>query len=47
MAQCAVCGAATELYVNGVPLCSQCDDKRENRDAPMPERPDKADKQSA
>jgi hypothetical protein len=25
MAQCIYCGTNTSLYVNGVPLCLQCD----------------------
>jgi hypothetical protein len=27
--KCADCGAETIVYVNGIPLCPICDDKRE------------------
>jgi len=29
MAKCAECGADTHLFVNDVPVCVQCDAKRE------------------
>jgi uncharacterized Zn finger protein (UPF0148 family) len=31
MLPCSVCGAPTLLLVNGVPICSRCDDEREAR----------------
>jgi hypothetical protein len=29
VAKCAWCGAETILHINGVPICTACDDKRE------------------
>jgi len=43
MQKCAQCGLPTVLFVNGVPLCTSCDDKRERGEKPTPERPEKAD----
>ena len=31
MAACAYCGAETELYENGVPICLKCSDEREGK----------------
>jgi hypothetical protein len=31
MARCVQCGSETSLYVNGEQLCSQCDDKRQQK----------------
>jgi hypothetical protein len=31
MAACAYCGAETELYESGVPLCVKCSDERESK----------------
>lgn len=47
MAKCVQCGAATVLYVNGVPLCTDCDYRRERQDKPMPDRSDKFGQKSA
>jgi hypothetical protein len=41
-AKCAFCGRETELYVNGVPICLECD--REKSTPPPPKPPAKADK---
>ena len=38
MAQCVECGAETLLYVNGVPICSKCDDKAQ-KPPPTPAKP--------
>lgn len=34
MAACAYCGAETELYENGVPICLKCSDEREAKRKP-------------
>ena len=34
MAACAYCGAETELYENGVPICLKCSDAREAKRKP-------------
>jgi hypothetical protein len=36
MAKCSQCGAETPLYVNGVPLCLECDKKRLEEKEPRP-----------
>lgn len=36
MAACAYCGAETELYVNGVPVCLKCSEERDNRASKKP-----------
>jgi hypothetical protein len=41
MAKCAVCGAETELYVNGRPLCVTCDDKRDQQKQSMEQAEDR------
>ena len=34
MAPCACCGAETELYENGVPICLRCSDERQAKRKP-------------
>src|SRR3954447_15870673 len=34
MAECVYCKAETQLYSNGVPICVQCSEVRENRRKP-------------
>lgn len=36
MAKCAKCGAETELLVDGVPLCLECDDENELKKSGSP-----------
>src|SRR5579862_4027167 len=36
MAACAYCGAETELYVNGVPICPKCSDELGGKPAKKP-----------
>jgi len=36
MAKCVYCGAETELYVNGVPVCLECSEEREGEPAKKP-----------
>ena len=39
MAKCACCGAETILYVNGVPICVDCDNQKPDAQSPPPLRP--------
>ena len=39
MAACAYCGAETELYENGVPICLKCSDERETKPPKKPPAP--------
>lgn len=41
MARCSNCGKETEMYVNGVPLCLECDKRRE-ADLRKPPAPNEA-----
>ena len=36
MAACAYCGAETELYENGVPICLKCSDERDSKVSKKP-----------
>jgi len=36
MAGCSRCGAETELYISGVPLCVKCSDLQEVKPKPLP-----------
>ena len=36
MAACAYCGAETELYDSGVPVCLKCSEERDNRASKKP-----------
>jgi hypothetical protein len=36
MAACAYCGAETQLYDSGVPICLKCSDERENKPSRKP-----------
>jgi hypothetical protein len=36
MAESVYCGAETELYANGVPICVKCSDEREGKPAKKP-----------
>ena len=40
MARCSLCGAATELYVNGTPICLKCNQERQTKKPPQ-QVPDK------
>ncbi len=31
MSNCIICSASTELYVNGVPICVRCEDRRDEQ----------------
>jgi hypothetical protein len=31
MSNCFICGQSAELYVNGVPICVSCEDRREEQ----------------
>jgi hypothetical protein len=36
MARCAYCGSETELFVNGTPVCVECDKARQPNRGEMP-----------
>jgi hypothetical protein len=38
MAKCSQCGAETQLYVNGVPICPACDNRSESTGSKPPHR---------
>jgi len=35
MAKCLYCGADTILHINGIPVCVECDEKRNNSPKPL------------
>ena len=42
MAACAYCGAETELYESGVPICLKCSDQRESKASKKPPGSDRS-----